>query len=55
MKDRYKGKLLKEYIDSAIRQEKQWEERNKKKNKKEKKIKKNITWEQYKKKNLSKQ
>ena len=48
------GKLLKElYIDSAMRQEKQYEERANKKKKKSKKIKNKLTWQEYKKKHLS--
>lgn len=48
------GKLLKElYIDSAMRQEKQFKERANKKKKKSKKIKNKLTWEEYKKKHLS--
>lgn len=44
------GKLLKElYIDSAIRQEKQYDEKAKKKKKKMKRIKQNLTWDDYKK------
>mgnify|MGYP001300853313 CR=1 FL=1 len=49
------GKLLKElYIDSAIRQEKQYDERAKKKKKKMKKVKQNLTWDDYKKLQLNK-
>lgn len=49
------GKLLKElYIDSAMRQEKQWEERNKKRKKKNPNIKKKLTWQQYKEQHLTK-
>ena len=48
------GKLLKElYIDSAMRQEKQYVERANKKKKKSKKIKNKLTWQEYKKKHLS--
>jgi len=48
------GKLLKElYIDSAMRQEKQFEKRANKKKKKSKKIQNKLTWEEYKKSHLS--
>ena len=48
------GKLLKElYIDSAMRQEKQFEKRANKNKKKSKKIQNKLTWEEYKKSHLS--